>query len=515
MSYVLFSRNSLSDGTRDRWILGDLTQPDGGVIPGSDPAAANFFKPSGDNSNAAAFYGLNFLSDGIDQSELVDDDNTNIDEAVGASFVGGVLAFDNGGASEWNDVKNIELDVDAEDYGDTITEITINGFVDARVQLGVPFENDGVTPGLPGTPGLAPAKVTIDNVKRGELNLEGSVRGVDAEILLATNNSNWQNSFDVVGSTVDDTITVGRGSFEGQQLANFGEAVVDGSVSSITADLGDGNDTFDASASLAVSDVDGGAGDDTIIGSGGNDMLSGGEGNDTIDGGEGDDMIDGGTGQNTIDGGEGDDTLLLSGLTDAFELVNNNGTIEITEIATGDVSTAVGVESFAFSDGTTVAVEDIAAAGTELLVEFENVPTGFIAEGEVYEGFTWQAVRELPSFSAQGAILDWEPDGDLEFNSNLGQSWSLTREGETFDFISGEFGSGRGFGGSPTTNLSTVNVSGFLDGVEIYSREVPLMTESMESFDFDFLGVDELVFSRPDEFSIPQQWSMDDLLFVV
>ncbi|MEM0950464.1 MAG: hypothetical protein AAGK37_23945, partial [Pseudomonadota bacterium] len=240
--------------------------------------------------------------------------------------------------------------------------------------------------------GLAPAKVTIDNVKRGELNLEGSVRGVDAEILLATNNSNWQNSFDVVGSTVDDTITVGRGSFEGQQLANFGEAVVDGSVSTITADLGDGYDTFDASASLAVSDVDGGAGDDTIIGSGGNDMLSGGEGNDTIDGGEGDDTIDGGAGENTIDGGEGDDTLLLAGLVDAFELVNNNGTIEITEIATGDISTAVGVETFTFSDGTTVAVEDVpgASAGTEIFNDLIG-PVEFLGPGEsyVFDGFVF------------------------------------------------------------------------------------------------------------------------------
>lgn len=401
MSYVLFTRKSLSQGTRDKWLLGDLTQIDDGVIPGSDPAAANFFKPTGENTNDAAFYGLNFVSDGVNDAELIDDDDTNIDEAVTASFLDGVLTFDNGGAAEWNDVKNIELDLDAEDYGASVSEIVINGFVDARVQLGVPFENNGNPGGLPGTEGLDPAKLTIDNVKRGELNLEGSVRGVDAQILLATNNSNWQNAFDIVGSTVDDSFTIGRGSFEGQQLGNFGEAIVDGSVSNITADLGAGNDTFDASASLAVSTVDGGVGNDTITGSGGDDTITGGEGDDSLNGGDGDDRFFAGIGNDVIDGGAGDgDVVELAGNIDDYEFVKEDDVITGTNNVTGGVTEITGIERI-FVGGDEVDIDAIDEAGVDVTLTPKFVNAGPSSIGGVFDLFVTTQVGNLASFPGQ------------------------------------------------------------------------------------------------------------------
>ena len=76
-----------------------------------------------------------------------------------------------------------------------------------------------------------------------------------------------------------------------------------------------------------ASELDGGAGDDTLIGAndkdvlrglGGNDSIDGGDGNDTINGGEGndtvrgqggDDVIEGDAGEDSLDGGSGNDTV--------------------------------------------------------------------------------------------------------------------------------------------------------------------------------------------------------------
>jgi Ca2+-binding RTX toxin-like protein len=79
-----------------------------------------------------------------------------------------------------------------------------------------------------------------------------------------------------------------------------------------------GNDTIDASHSLAATYLYGGAGNDSVVGGVGNDTIYGGTGNDTIiggsgndwlDGGDGDDWLDGYDGHNTIYGGSGHDTI--------------------------------------------------------------------------------------------------------------------------------------------------------------------------------------------------------------
>src|SRR5262249_38079988 len=56
--------------------------------------------------------------------------------------------------------------------------------------------------------------------------------------------------------------------------------------------------------------IQGGAGDDTIVGGSGNDQLFGGDGNDTIYGDKGDDWIDGGAGADRLYGNNGDDVLM-------------------------------------------------------------------------------------------------------------------------------------------------------------------------------------------------------------
>jgi Ca2+-binding RTX toxin-like protein len=56
--------------------------------------------------------------------------------------------------------------------------------------------------------------------------------------------------------------------------------------------------------------LDGGAGQDTLNGNGGNDTLSGGDGNDLVLGAAGKDILHGGIGNDTLSGGDGNDRLL-------------------------------------------------------------------------------------------------------------------------------------------------------------------------------------------------------------
>ena len=60
---------------------------------------------------------------------------------------------------------------------------------------------------------------------------------------------------------------------------------------------------------LSRVNVDGGAGNDTLIGSGVSDSLLGGAGNDSLLGGGGNDLLDGQAGLDTLTGGAGNDTL--------------------------------------------------------------------------------------------------------------------------------------------------------------------------------------------------------------
>jgi Ca2+-binding RTX toxin-like protein len=74
-------------------------------------------------------------------------------------------------------------------------------------------------------------------------------------------------------------------------------------VEVINAKTGSGNDTIDVSSALISTQVEAGAGDDTITGSSGNDVITMGAGNDIVNAGAGIDTLFGGTGNDayTID----------------------------------------------------------------------------------------------------------------------------------------------------------------------------------------------------------------------
>jgi Ca2+-binding RTX toxin-like protein len=80
-------------------------------------------------------------------------------------------------------------------------------------------------------------------------------------------------------------------------------------VTSLSVDLGDGNDYFNAFWIWTPVTVHGGTGDDSITGGGGADHLYGDGGNDTLHGELGDDYLEGGPGTDTISGDGGNDTI--------------------------------------------------------------------------------------------------------------------------------------------------------------------------------------------------------------
>lgn len=71
--------------------------------------------------------------------------------------------------------------------------------------------------------------------------------------------------------------------------------------------------------------INGGAGGDTIFGLGGDDMLFGEGANDFIQGGNGDDFIDGGANQDQLNGGDGNDIILGGDGNDLDRLTGASG----------------------------------------------------------------------------------------------------------------------------------------------------------------------------------------------
>ncbi|WP_292933770.1 hypothetical protein [Novosphingobium sp. PASSN1] len=75
----------------------------------------------------------------------------------------------------------------------------------------------------------------------------------------------------------------------------------------LTADLGEGADSWTGTAGADV--VNSNGGNDTLIGLGGDDILRGGIGDDRLEGGDGNDRLFGGSGINRLVGGAGNDLL--------------------------------------------------------------------------------------------------------------------------------------------------------------------------------------------------------------
>lgn len=187
------------------------------------------------------------------------------------------------------------------------------------------------------------------------INIDG---GAGNDSLLLTPDSDITGDVVVDASTGSGQLTVG-----GQDYGTFT------SIEHFDFEGGPGNDTITGETdtySTYVSQLIGGAGDDTITagdsatnleGDDGNDILNGGAGNDTLTGGPGMDVIHGGAGDDTIniniDNGGVDD--LVAGET--YDGGTGNDTIVLSTFGGSDVTTAD------FSSVTITSVENLDASG--------------------------------------------------------------------------------------------------------------------------------------------------------
>ncbi|MDI6728498.1 MAG: calcium-binding protein [Thermodesulfovibrionales bacterium] len=148
--------------------------------------------------------------------------------------------------------------------------------------------------------------------------------------------------------------------------------------------------------------LDGEAGADIILGGNGNDQMYGGDGNDHLQGGAGDDVIDGGTGNDTIYGEAGNDTYVFNigdgvdtiwdtaipsaGNTIVFgeginpdslrlsyannrliiNICTGGDAIQLMNFDINDVNGVHSVDTFRFSDGTTVSYSQLIERGFDL-----------------------------------------------------------------------------------------------------------------------------------------------------
>jgi serralysin len=97
--------------------------------------------------------------------------------------------------------------------------------------------------------------------------------------------------------------------------SNNSVEVIDGgeSVSKIVGDGGNNSLDFRNARFENISEVDAGAGNDTVRGTRDGDVIDGGRGNDRLYGEGGDDRLEGADGNDQLYGGSGDDTLRPKG----------------------------------------------------------------------------------------------------------------------------------------------------------------------------------------------------------
>ncbi len=166
-----------------------------------------------------------------------------------------------------------------------------------------------------------------------------------------------------------------------------------GTTEKLVVNMNGGDDRFSATgdlASLISVQVDGGAGNDTILGGNGADLLLGGDGNDFIDGqqgtdtsflGAGDDVFqwDPGDGNDTVEGQDGTDAMLFngSGGAETFVASANGGralftrnlgniVMDLDDVETIDLNALGGADTVTVNDlsGTDVTEVNVDLAGT-------------------------------------------------------------------------------------------------------------------------------------------------------
>ena len=163
-----------------------------------------------------------------------------------------------------------------------------------------------------------------------------------------------------VGTVTDGTSTASFSQFENFKLSAYGDSVSGGAnTASMEIDGRAGNDTIIAGS--AADSVYGGDGNDSLACGSGRDSLSGGAGSDTFDGGIGDDTLNGSAEADSLTGGDGNDTFMLIAGFGSDTLVGgetgetNGDTLDASSLDHGVTVTYTGSEAGTISDGTSTA----------------------------------------------------------------------------------------------------------------------------------------------------------------
>ena len=218
----------------------------------------------------------------------------------------------------------------------------------------------------------------------------------------------------ILGSKGNDTIQVSDG------LANIQNIeTIDGGDGYDVLQGGKGDDLLDFSngpALVNIEEIDGGAGNDTIIGTAGDDTINGGKGNDTITGGAGNDTLDGGQG--------GKDTLVFRGFRHEYTISQNENsgyTAEDQVEGRDGTDTFQNFEFFQFQDRT-VGISDLMnpaelksmgapeISGEELLFAMESGAGSEMGQGWAESVMAADMDSDFARDSAWDSMADMGPD---------------------------------------------------------------------------------------------------------
>ncbi len=273
----------------------------------------------GGNGNDALDGGLgNDTLDGGDGDDTLNGGDGN-DSILGEKG-NDIMTGGNGNDTlEWDDGDGSDI-ISGNAGNDTVVvkgaEVKADGFVLGKDTLNKAFFE---RVSLDGTPGAGRFTLTVDS----------------------------SEAFEVSGLAGNDIFKV-------NDLSNTG-------VNLVIFSGGDGNDSFDGSATSTLLQLNGDAGNDTLVGGTGNDVITGGDGNDVITGGDGVDILTGGAGAdqfvyagNVFAGG----TPILAGTT-GINVLNKPDVIKDFEISNDRFdlnSRDLGISAINFQKGTSSAL---------------------------------------------------------------------------------------------------------------------------------------------------------------
>jgi Ca2+-binding RTX toxin-like protein len=323
-------------------------------------------------------------------------------------------------------------------------------------------------------------------------------------------NGSLTDRINVLGAAGSDVLNVvGTGGADTVTATSAGtEVAIDGatgtmltfatSVEAIDIDLGGGDDRFSAVgnlASLTALDVNGGAGNDTLLGGNGMDVLDGASGADFVDGNQGTDSISGGAdgdtfqwdpgdGNDVLVGGDGVDGLIFNGsgadetfdvsaIGDHAHIARNIGAISLDL----DEIEAVDLRSFGGADWT--AIHDLAST------DLTTVTADLAAVGGVDDG-------RIDSVVTRSGVIVRE-DGSAGLIDGLGAQVRVVNGAATdrINIIGGPDADVVTVAGSDAADIVTAVAAGTEAAVDGASGSVLTYLTAVEVLDVELGGGDD------------------------